>query len=377
MIVVAGATGLVGRALVELLPAGRRPWSELSRRPRGPGIEGGPALHSLDVTRAEALLAALPEARAIVHLAGVAPGQAPAHADAEVAAMRALLEFGRARRVERFVFLSACGAAADSGHPWLRAKGEAEALLRASGLPFVILRASVVTAADAPWLLALAQVVRVGGTLRLPLLRGGRVQPSAVGDVAIALASALDDHRAAGRSIEIGRAPPLALDELCDCVAARFGREIAWSKVPFVGRALEEALGRVRVQDDTGEERPLLGDAASFVRLFALLEPASLADYERLLPMRRATFEEELRGYPWGAPPPRPGDPLPVLREEVDAGLPLFIPGEALRDAGERAKLPPAWLGRVDGFGRGSEPGERSPHEERASGDEGNSAKGP
>jgi hypothetical protein len=180
------------------------------------------------------------------------------------------------------------------------------------------------------------------------------VQPSAVGDVAIALATALDDHRVVGRSFAIGRAPPMSLEELCTLVARRFGRRIDWSHLPFVGDALEDALGAV----PSGP----LADGAGFVRLFGLVEPAPLDEYGRLLPMARAALDEELRGYPWGAPPPRPGEPLPVFQPAEDAGLPLFIPGESLRDSRERAKLPAAWLGRVDGFGRG----ERSADESRS-----------
>lgn len=366
MILLAGATGLVGRAVSELLPTGRRPWTEWSRQPRDPGWDDGPRrVVTGDVTDAAALAAALPEMQAVIHVAGVAPGAQPARPDAEVAAIRALIEVARARGVERFIFLSAAGAGADSGHSWLRAKGEAEALLRASGLPFVIVRASLITAVDSPWLHALHQVVRAGRKLRLPLLRAGRVQPSAVGDVAIALLTALDDHRVVGRTIEIGRAPALSLEELCELVARRLGRTIDWSRVPFVGDALEDALAAV--------PRTPLRDAAAFVKLFAVLEPASLAKYEKLLPMVRPSLADELRSYPWGAPPPRPGEPLPVFQAPEDPGLPLFIPGEAMRNAQEKAKLPPAWIGRVDGFGRGEPmapmPRERSADEPRPDGE--------
>jgi len=357
VILVAGATGLVGRAVCALLPTGRRPWVEWSLQPRAPGWEEGPRqVRAGDLAAADpaALAQEFHDLQAVIHVAGVAPGARPARADHETAVMRTLVALAQARRVERFVFLSACGAAVDSGHPWLRAKGEAERLLRESGLPYVIVRADLVTAPDAPWLHALQQVVRATRKLRLPLLRAGRVQPSAVGDVAIALATALDHHRVVGRSFAIGRAPPLRLDELCELVARRFGRTLEWSRVPFVGDALDDALAAV----PSGP----LADAAAFIRLFALLEPAPLDEYDRLLPMARASVEEELRGYPWGAPPPRPGEPLPLVQPPQDTALPLFIPGEALRDSRERAMLPPAWLGRVDGFGRG----ERSPDETRS-----------
>lgn len=359
MIVLAGATGLVGRALAELLPAGRRPWVELSRLPRDPGWESGPRrVVALDVCERAALLEALPEASAIVHVAGVAPGSRPRRADHEVAAMEALVGLGRARGVERFVFLSASGADPGASHPWLRAKGEAEQRLRASGLPHVILRASLVSAPDAPLFAALAQLVRGDVPMRLPLLCAGRVQPIAAGDAAIALATALDDHRALGRTIEIGRGPPRTLEELCDAIARRLGRTASLTRLPLRGEAIDVALAAAG--------GAALADAASLVRLFALLEAQPLADYERLLPMQRAALDDELRGYPWGAPPPRPGDPLPTLSQEQPTGLPLFIPGEALRERTGRATLPPEWLGHVDATGRGDAGDERSPNDRRS-----------
>ncbi len=345
MILVAGASGLVGRALVEVLSSGRRPWIELSRRPRAIVDDGsGTAAAACDVTDPSALLRAIPEARSIVHVAGVAPGAKPERGDHELAAMRALLELARARKPERFIFLSATGADPGASDRWLRAKGEAERLLRASGLPFVVLRASLVVGADSPALGALMQVVRAGVKLKLPLLRGGSLRPIAEGDVAIALASALDHHRMVGETVELGAEPAVTLDELLTRVAQRLRQQLSLSRVPFVGHPLARLLERV-------PSRPLT-DGAGFVRLFALLEPPTLALYDRLIPMRRTLLIDALRSMPWGEPPPRPGDPLPTIREPEESGIPRIIPVESLRSTGGPPALPPSFYGRTDAFGR-------------------------
>src|SRR5262249_4981830 len=116
---------------------------------------------------------------------------------------------------------------------------------------------------------------------------------------------------------------------------------------PGGGTPLAEALARV---PEVG-----LTDAESWTRRFAIAEVPDVGEYERLLPMRRVAFEDELRTYPWGAVPPRPGDPLPVLREEGDASLPMFIEGSgaAAGTAGpEDRRASAARFGRVDAFGR-------------------------
>ncbi len=356
MILLTGATGLVGRATAEILQTGRRPWTELSLTPRDASWNEGPrTVVACDVTDAQALLAALPAVRSIIHLVGVPLAKRPLRADHERAAMEALLVLAKARGVERFIYLSASGAASGSGHAWLRAKGDAEQLLRASGVPFIILRASLITSPDAPVVEALRFAVSSGAKLRLPLLRSGRVQPLAAGDVAIALATALDHHRMVGETIEVGRSPPLSLEELLQQIALRLGKKLELTKLPIGGYSLEEALAAVA--------HTQLTDVASFVRLFALLEPAPVAPFERLIPMRRATFFEEIREFPWGAPQPRSGERLPTVVPPENSGLPLFIPGENLRRSPLRGQFSPGELGRVDPFGRPLRRGEQSANE--------------
>ncbi|WP_433528844.1 SDR family oxidoreductase [Micromonospora sp. CA-263727] len=91
--------------------------------------------------RGDDLRAAFRGADAVVHLAGtLAPGRGNSYRAANrdtVAATCAALRDCGARRV---VFLSYLAAAAASGNPYLRFKGEAEQLLRDCGTPAVIFR---------------------------------------------------------------------------------------------------------------------------------------------------------------------------------------------------------------------------------------------
>ena len=347
MIVVTGAYGMVGWALCDVLAQGCRSWRIVARCETGAGDAADERVVA-DVTAAEEVARALRGATAVIHLAGVAPGMKPARADHEVAAMRALVTAASGEKVERFIFLSASGASPQSPHAWSRAKGEAEALLRASALPATILRAGFVFSAQSRALVALVQLVRGGAKLRLPLLRAGRQFPIAAGDVAIALATALDHHQMAGRTLELGVAPDLTLERLLELVAQRLGRPLELSRLPFTGVPLADALAQV-----PGAE---LTDAESWTSRFAIAEVPDLREYQQALPMRRVDFVDELRTYPFGAAPPRPGDPLPVVQSRDDAergvGLPLFIPGEQLRGAGGVPGRIAARFGRVDPFGR-------------------------
>jgi NADH dehydrogenase len=343
LIVVTGADGMVGSALRDVLAQGRRPWRELLRR-EAPALGGAAECVVGDVTDRATAGRALAGATAVIHLAGVSPGMKPQRPDHEVAAIDALLAAARDAPVERFVYLSASGADVRSTHAWSRAKGEAEERLRASGLPFTILRAGLLYSATSRPLEAWRRLLVADVKLRLPWLRGGRLLPLSAGDAAIALASALDHHKMAGRTIDIGAAPELGLERLQDLLARRLMKKVErgsfswWSGTP-----LAEALAR---SPEAG-----LTDAGSWTRRFAIAEPPDLGEYDRLLPMRRVDFEEELRTYPWGAAPPRPGDPLPVLREAVDESLPMFMEGRGAAGGAEPGK-DAARFGRVDPFGR-------------------------
>jgi hypothetical protein len=147
-----------------------------------------------------------------------------------------------------------------------------------------------------------------------------------------------------GATLEVGAAPALTLEQLLHSIAQRLGRTLELGRLPFTGIALADALAQV-----PGAE---LSDADSFISRFAIAEAPDLGEYQKALPMRRVDIVEELRTYPWGAAPPRPGDPLPVLQPPDDAGLPLFVPGEELRGAGGLPGHVAARFGRVDPFGR-------------------------
>lgn len=356
MIVVTGAHGMVGRALREVLAQGRRPWRAVVRRELA--ADDGPVETLVaDVTDGEAAARALRGATAVIHLAGVAPGMRPGRADDEVAAMRTLVAAARDAKVERFIFLSASGASPRSPHAWSRAKGEAEELLRASGLPSTILRAGFVFAEDARPLVALVRLVQSGVKLKLPLLRAGRLYPVAAGDVAIALATALDHHQTVGRAIELGAPPALALEQLLEVIARRIQKRLELGRLPFAGVPLADALAQV--------PGAALSDAESWTSRFAISEAPDLGDYQRMLPMRRTDLIEELRTYPWGAPPPRPGDPLPVFEPQDATGLPLFMPGDAEHGGRAAPGRGAARFGRVDPFGRIEDSGDSTPSKNR------------
>jgi uncharacterized protein YbjT (DUF2867 family) len=147
LILVIGATGQCGAAAVRALTATNLPVRVLARPDRGtPARPAGCEVALGDLTRPETLAPALDGVRGIVNFVGVGHDlrTRPSAIEAvEVAGNRNLIAAAAASALmPHVVYLSALMAErAPYARPFA-AKGQTEAALRASGLPFTILRPS-------------------------------------------------------------------------------------------------------------------------------------------------------------------------------------------------------------------------------------------
>ena len=86
--------------------------------------------------------AAFQGASAVIHLAGILVETPDStYEQANVASTRSVVEAAKRSGVQKFVLVSATGADETSSNRYYRTKGQAEALVRASGLCYTILRA--------------------------------------------------------------------------------------------------------------------------------------------------------------------------------------------------------------------------------------------
>jgi uncharacterized protein YbjT (DUF2867 family) len=136
-ILVTGATGMLGRAVVSELLAGGHTVAAMSRRVRRwPGAE--PVL--ADLAEGSGVDEAVEGARAVVHLAS-APYQRGYTDEVEIAGTQRLLTAAAAAGVEHVVYTSIVGA---DRVPWgyFGTKVTAEAIVRESAVPWSILRST-------------------------------------------------------------------------------------------------------------------------------------------------------------------------------------------------------------------------------------------
>lgn len=247
MILLTGASGTVGRALLGRLLAAGRPVRCLVRDPREIGPERVRVQLVLgDLATPSSFRHAMRGVDCVVHLAAATRDARGASIE-ELNALATLRLVGAAEAagVERFVFLSSLGASSHAAPRLLRSKALAEQAVVAAALETTILACSLVVASGDRWLSVLD---RLSWLPAMPVPGDGRArfQPISADDVADCALAALD-RRVTGR-LELAGPEILSQDEIVTAVLRARGRRRRLAHVPMpLVRAglggLERAVG--------------------------------------------------------------------------------------------------------------------------------------
>jgi len=194
-VMVTGASGMIGRALVPLLVRNDEVRACVGRPETADALRAAGAKVAVGrFDDADALAEILKRVFTLIHLVG-GPSQVDddavlwANHGSVITALAAAREAG----VRRFVLLSATGASVDSSNPYLRAKGLAEEAVANSGMEHAIVRSTHAYGLGGAWLAATVE----GATASPPFVIGDgsqSVAPVFVDDVAAALAAADDSE---------------------------------------------------------------------------------------------------------------------------------------------------------------------------------------
>ena len=224
-VLVAGGTGFIGSYLCRALADGGHEVTALSRSP-GDAPEGV-ASATGDVTDYDSIAGAVEGQDAVVNLVALSPlfepkGGNVMHDRIHRGGTRNLVRAAEDGGVERFVQLSALGADADGDTAYIRAKGEAEAIVRDSGLDWTIFRPSVVFGEGGEFVSFTKRLkgMFAPGVPLYPLPGGGktRFQPIHVEDLVPMLVAALEDDEHVGETYEVGGPETLTLRQVTDLV---------------------------------------------------------------------------------------------------------------------------------------------------------------
>ena len=235
LVLVTGATGFLGRHVVPELLARRH---EVRCLVHSPGRERVFDQLELDVHYGsildpDSLSQAMHGVQSVVHLVGIIrPGRGATFDLVHRQGTANVVEAARESGVREVIHVSALGATGDPVYPYLYSKYQGELRVVSSGLPYTILRPSVIFGRGDEFLTALAGLVRLGPVV--PVIGSGRnrMQPVSVEDVARCVAASVGNSLVKGKTISLGGPDRLSYNDLLGEVALAMGRKLRRVHIP-------------------------------------------------------------------------------------------------------------------------------------------------
>src|SRR5215475_4309767 len=213
-----GGTGFVGgNMLTRLLEEGHTVRA-LVRDPQKAGqlAPTGVELVSGDVVEGRGLDQGLEGCEAVIHLVGIIVEKGKNTFEAvHHLGTHNVVEAAKRARVKRFVHMSALGVRADGVAAYQTTKWRGEEEVRKSGLPFCILRPSLIFGHGDGFVTQMITTMRSAPVFR-PVPGSGlpKFRPIFIHDVTACFARALTAETATNRTIELGGADELTLNQV-------------------------------------------------------------------------------------------------------------------------------------------------------------------
>lgn len=295
-VAVAGGTGFVGGAIASALHEQGDAVTVLTHRPdrASATLPDGIVVRRADVSDARSLPDALRGADALVISLAFpnSPMESPrlgrTFEAVDAVGTERLVAAAAAAGVGHIIYISGAGAAPNATRAWFRAKWRAETAVRASGIPYTIIRPTWVYG---PRDVALNRFLGFARWLPfVPLTGNGRqlLAPVFVNDVARLAADSLRDDAARDQVFELGGPDTLTMREIVQ-VALRESR-LRRFLLPAPAIALKLAAWPLRILP----RPPLTPDAVDFVNQPATVDTAPLL---AAMPRRLTPIAEGLGTY--------------------------------------------------------------------------------
>lgn len=223
---VTGGTGFIGNHLIKRLRQGNVSVRALVRNP-----DKAQALRDLgvdvvkgDISDAASLEKSTTGVERLIHLVGIiqeAPGAT--FKDVHVNGTRNILEAARKSGVRHVFYQSALGTRPNAQSEYHKTKWAAEELVRASGIPYTILRPSLIYGAGDQFTIRLSEMIRLSPFL--PIIGSGRskVQPIFIDDVVTCILKTVTSECCLNEIYEIGGPDQLSYEEVTVAIADAMG----------------------------------------------------------------------------------------------------------------------------------------------------------
>lgn len=249
LVTVFGGSGFLGRHLTRALAkrgyriraAVRRP--DLAGHLQPLGVVGQIHAVQANLRYPDSVARAIEGADAVVNLVGIlAPSGRQTFAAVQAQGADAIARACQTAGLARLVHVSAIGADAQSPSDYARTKAQAEAAVQAAVPEAIVMRPSVVFGPEDQFFNRFAALMRALPVLPLPGGGATRFQPVYVGDVAEALARAVDGVVPAGRVYELGGPRVASLAEIVAYIGETIGRRRPVVPLPWPLARLQAGL---------------------------------------------------------------------------------------------------------------------------------------
>ena len=258
MILVVGGTGFIGHHLIKRLRKDDLPVRAVVRTPAGaPALKAlGAEVVSGDIADPQSLKAAAEGVERIVHLVGIiqeAPGVT--FQSVHVDGTRNLLNAAKKAGVRHIFYQSALGTRINAKSRYHQTKWQAEELVRASGIPFSILRPSLIYGPGDLFTIRLSKMIKLWRVL--PVIGSGRskIQPIFIGDEVECVRKIVTSDSYVNGIYEIGGPEQLTYEEVMREIAEAMGVKRPMVHLPlflmkFVARVMEAVLKKPPITMD-------------------------------------------------------------------------------------------------------------------------------
>ncbi len=289
-VLVAGATGFVGRRLCPALEDAGVEVRAMTRRPDEYDGAGKPV--QADVHDPDTLPDALADCRAAYYLVHSLGSPDFRRLDAEAA--RAFGAAAAKAGMQQIVYLGGLGDEDDDLSEHLESRREVEGMLGEAGVPVTVLRAGILIGSGGISWEMTRQLVQRLPVMVTPRWVSTRTQPIAVDDVVRYLVGVLGRNEAIGEVFEVGGPDVLRYATMMRRVAAIKGKKLLLVPVPLLSPSLSSLWLSLVTDVDTQTGRSLVDSMTNEVVVsddsIRSLVPFELTSYDEAV--RRALQEQ-------------------------------------------------------------------------------------
>lgn len=236
MIAVTGANGAVGTNLLALIEGRGGSSIALVRSGRAAGQlaeRADSTIRIVDYRDPAGVASALDGATSLVHLAGILfESPTSTYQSGNVDSTRSVVDAAQSVGARHIVLVSVLGADSASSNAFLRSKGQAEEIVRDSGINATILRTPILLGPHTAGSATLQSTARSG---RAKLLGGGRhiLRPLDVEDLARAIVAACDANGDGVAILDLVGPESISYRDLVQRAARVMERPISMSSIPL------------------------------------------------------------------------------------------------------------------------------------------------